>query len=109
MSEIFLPNQQQNMIQNLYGVTTFLPSSWNPAGVIASFPLFSDLKMAQLFATQNNAQVIAIQVPAEIIKQLEDKFNSSKPQEDEQENIESETTQQEEVENEVSDSARSGE
>ncbi len=104
MSEIILPNQQQNIVQNLYAVTSFLPSSWNSAGVIATFPLFSNLKMAQLFANQNNAQVIVIQVPADLIKQLENHFNNSKPIEPV-----SESVQPQEVENAISNSARSGE
>ncbi len=106
MSEIIVPNQtvQRNVVQNLYAVTSFLPSSWNAAGVIATFPLFINLQQAQLFANQNNADVVIIQVPSELLQRLEDNFNSSKPVESA-----AAVSEPQEVNDEVSDSTRSSE
>ena len=79
MAQIIMPNQASNVKDVVYLVTTFLPSSYNPNGVVATLPVFEKKELADIFAKQNNGQVTMLEVPAGLKSMLAEQYYSTQP------------------------------
>ena len=79
MAQIIMPNQASNVKDVVYLVTTFLPSSYNPNGVVATLPVFEKKELADMFAKQNNGQVTMLEVPAGLKSMLAEQYYSTQP------------------------------